>query len=460
MRLNRKALLLTAGVGTVIAFVTIFIHVFRLSHESGTTYAPYSTFRSDPLGTMALYNALTALNGTQVERYIQRFDEMPNGNDTTFVIAGAGLSPDPVPVLDAVEGFVVTGGRLVIAFFPIQNEDALDNLRDLLDEIDDVTEEDESRGEGSETDDEAPETIPVPADQPGTDAPPVEENSESNETKNLAEGEGEGEEADDGQRPDNTMDFGPAMQDISERWDFDYGFDEPGLGTVLERRNDTLAVQPTFEGRSGLYFIPNDEAWHVVYGKEQPEGQPGWAGIMERKIGSGSIVLCSDAFFLSNEALQEYRDPELLAWLFGGQPMILFSEAHLGTQQQDRLMTLVRRYRLHGVLFGFILVGALFVWHHAATLIPRREESERAAPTTMAERSHQDGLDNLLARFIPRGQLLDTCVREWSQQFHNDPKGATVKQMVEQKKLSAGLPSSEADLIAAYNDIAREIHPK
>ena len=456
MQLNRKVLLLTAGTGTVIAFVAVFVHVFRLSHESGTTYAPYSTFRSDPLGMMALYNALTALDNTQVERYIQAFDEMPNGNGTTFVIAGASLSPDPVPVLDAVEAFVVTGGRLVIAFSPIKDEWTLDNLRDFLDEEDDdVADEDDATKEGSDSEAEKSETVPTPtpADQPGTDAPPALDSSDTENPEKASEGEGE-------DRPDKSVDFGPALQDISQRWGFDYGFDEPDDKTVLARRDETLAVQPTFEGHSGLYLIPTDEAWHVIYGKEQPEGQPDWVGVMERKIGSGSIVVCSDAFFLSNEALREYRDPELLSWLFGGQQTILFSEAHLGTQQQDRIMTLVRRYRLHGVLFGFILMGALFVWHHSATLIPRREAPARTAPTTMSERSHQDGLDNLLARFIPRGQLLDTCVREWSQQFHNDPKGPTVKQLAEQKKLSGSTPSSEENLVAAYNDIAREIHPK
>ena len=456
MRLNRKVILLVAGAGVVIGFVVLFVHVFRLSHESGTTYAPYSTFRSDPLGMMALYNALSSVGGTRVERYIQQFDEMPNGNGTTFVIAGAGLSPDPVSVLDAVEGFVVTGGRLVIAFFPIQEEDALDNLREMLDEIDDVIDEGEPEREGTESGEEVPEALPT--DEPGTDAPPLDESADSDGAE--VEGEVEGEARDDAERRDRTMDFGPAMQDISERWDFDYGFERPGVNTVLARHDDTLAVQPTFEGRSGLYFTPNDEAWHVVYGKEQAEGQPGWAGIMERRMGSGSIVLCSDAFFLSNEAVHDYRDAELLAWLFGGRETILFSEAHLGTQQQDRIMTLVRRYRLHGVLFGFLLMGVLFVWHHAATLIPRREAPAGTAPTTMAERSHQDGLDNLLARFIPRGQLLDTCVREWSQQFHNDPKGPVVKQLMESRKSSAPSEKTEADLVAAYNDIAREVHPK
>lgn len=182
---------------------------------------------------------------------------------------------------------------------------------------------------------------------------------------------------------------------------------------------------------------------------------------MERKIGEGTLVICSDAFFLSNEALQNHRDTELLAWLIDGRQKVLFSEAHLGTQQQDRIMTLIRRYRLHGVLFGFILMGLLFVWHHGATLLPRQDLAARPAPTSQTERSHQDGLDNLLSRFIPREQLLDTCLREWSQHLHNTPIDPIIKQFMAQSDASASPAGKKnTDPVAAYNDIVRKIHPK
>lgn len=454
MRLTRQRFLLAMGTCTVILFAALFVHVFGLSGESGSNFAPYSTYRSDPLGMMAVYNALGALPDTDVARYIQDFDQLPNGSGATLVIAGTSLGPDPVPVLEYLEGFAATGGRVVIAFFPIQNDATLDDLDDFIRERDDKAGEDVEKPspEGEKTD---PAPPPEPQEEAAADTLPEPEKSESDPLDGPADTEkekGEDEEEEAG------MDFGPPLQDISERWDFDYGFERSGPKPMLARLDDALPFQPTFEGRSGLYFIPADEKWKLIYGKEQPDGAPARAGVMERRIGSGSVVLCSDAFFLSNEAMREHRDPEFLAWIFGGRRTMLFSEAHLGTQQQDRIMTLVRRYRLHGVLFGLVLVGALFVWRHAATLIPRQEPPARMAPATHAERSHQDGLDNLLARFIPRAQLLDTCVREWSQQFHNDPKGPAVRRLIETRQGASKHPGGEAELVAAYNEISREIH--
>ncbi len=453
MRLSRRNLVLFAGALTALTGVAVFVHVFGLSSESGTTFAPYSTYRSDPMGMMALYNALDRLDEVKTDRYIGDFSELPLGKDTTLLIAGAGVGPDPAPVLDVLEGFAATGGRIIIAFFPIGEDASLDALDDIIRARDRAAEEDRESStplvtEGDEKAEEKPtaeaDTPPIAVEAPDDGQEPAEEPDPEDETEPQGE----------------TMDFGPPVEDISERWDFEYGFEEPAAVTHLDRLDDTLPIQPSLEGRSGLYFIPPEEGWIAIYGKAVLEGASSWVGVMERKVGSGTIVLCSDSFFLSNEALRNNRNSEFLSWLMGGNRTVLFSEAHLGTQQQDRIMTLVRRYRLHGVVFGFLLLGALFVWHHAATLIPRREVDERPAAATSTERSHQDGLDNLLARFIPRNELLGTCVREWCQQFQHNPKLTQVRQIAASRKHSDSRHGTEAELVATYNEIARELHHK
>lgn len=451
MRLSRRNLVLFAGALTALTGVAVFVHVFGLSSESGTTFAPYSTYRSDPMGMMALYNALGRLDEVKTDRYIGDFSELPLGKDTTLLIAGAGVGPDPAPVLDVLEGFAATGGRIIIAFFPIGEDASLDALDDVLRARDRAAEEDRESStppvtEGDEKAEEKPtaeaDTPPIAVESPDEGEEPAEEPDQDDDTEPQGE----------------TMDFGPPVEDISERWDFEYGFEEPAAATHLDRLDETLPIQPSLEGRSGLYFIPPEEGWTAIYGKVVPEGASQWVGVMERKVGAGSVVLCSDAFFLSNEALRMNRNPEFLTWLMGGNGTVLFSEAHLGTQQQDRIMTLVRRYRLHGVVFGFLLLGALFVWHHAATLIPRREVDELPAASTSSERSHQDGLDNLLARFIPRNELLATCVREWCQQFQHDPKLPQVRQIAANRTTGDNRPGTEAELVATYNEISRELH--
>ncbi|MBL7645184.1 MAG: hypothetical protein JNK74_03230 [Candidatus Hydrogenedentes bacterium] len=444
MRLNSRQWIPVAGALTAVLGVAVFVHVLGLSGESGTTFAPYSTYRADPLGMMALYNALDRMEGVATDRYIGDFSELPLGNDSTLVIAGASIGPDPVPVLDVLEGFAATGGRIVIAFYPIGNDLSLEALDDELRARDRREEEDEAATDGETADEEEAKSesdTAAPTEAPQTEETPAKES----------------EKRDEREPEDELMDFGPPVEDLSERWDFEYEFAEPPAVTRLARLDEALPVEANLEGRSGLYFVPPDEGWTNIYGKTAREGEVTQVGMMERKIGSGTIVLCSDAFFLSNEALRKNRNPELLSWLLGGNRTVLFSEAHLGTRQQDRIMTLVRRYRLHGVLFGFLLLGILFVWHHAATLIPRRDVPPLPTAATAAERSHQDGLDNLLARFIPRSALLDTCVREWCQQFQHDPRLQQVRQIAASRGISEG---KENDLVAVYNEISRELHHK
>jgi hypothetical protein len=453
MRVNRRHIALITAVLTITAGVAAFLRILDLSGESGTTFAPYSTYRSDPMGMMALYNALDRLEAVRTDRYIGDFSELPLGRETTLIIAGAGVGPDPVPVLDALEGFAATGGRIVIAFYPIGDDLSLEALDDALRQRDRAAEEEEDHSEPKPPEEEAGDTKESSsADNQSVDRDKsaVEEQDSTKDADEEHETEPQGE----------SMDFGPPVEDISERWNFEYEFKVPDKEVQLTRVEDTLPVQPTLEGRSGLYFIPSGDAWTPIYGTVVQEGQSPWVGVMERKVGAGSVVLCSDAFFLSNEALRKDRDPELLAWMIGGNPTVIFSETHLGTQQQDRIMTLVRRYRLHGVVFGFALLGILFVWHHATTLIPRSNVAPRATPANATERSHQDGLDNLLARFIPRSELLDTCVKEWSQQFQHDAKLPQVRQMAASRTRGEKKDITEDELVAAYNEIARELHHK
>lgn len=463
MRWSKQSLILLAGTGTILLFAVLMVWVFGLSSESGSNFGAYSTYRSDPVGMMAVYNALDRIDGYEVERYIKGYENLPLGAGATLVIAGAGINPDPVPVLDAVEGFAATGGRVVIAFFPLHEDSSLRALDDFIEDRDhrDFKKKGSDDVESGESTPGGGTSVPGPADVPTTAPEPNADDGKEPATSTAQSEEDETPGGDEKQAPEDAMEFGPPLQDISERWEFQYGFEKPGGPTHHALLDRSLAVEPMFSGHSGLYFTPiTSDRWKIVYGTATSDASSARAVVMERKIGSGSVVLCSDAFFLSNEALQKHYDPQLLSWIFGEQKRILFSEVHLGTQQQDRIMTLVRRYRLHGMVFGLVLVTLLFVWRHGATLVPRQEFVSKKGPATGAERSHQEGLDNLLARFIPQDQLLGTCVREWSQHFHNDPKGAAVQRLVSARRTAARGAAVEAELVAAFNEIAREIHHK
>lgn len=95
--------------------------------ETGAGYPEYSSLRSDPLGTMALYESLAKI--MHVERlYKSRMSSDPGPGTTIFV-----LGVDPVgwagvkeETLKEYEEIVSKGARLVIAFLPVAKPFAAD----------------------------------------------------------------------------------------------------------------------------------------------------------------------------------------------------------------------------------------------------------------------------------------------------------------------------------------------
>jgi hypothetical protein len=115
-RLPIFILILCAG-----AFGFGLFKLFKLRFDVGDVYPPYSSLRSDPLGTMALYESLEKMPGLLVERDFSSANRLPEDKDTTYLHLAA--EPDdwlwlPDELVEEIEQFVHRGGRLAIAFFP------------------------------------------------------------------------------------------------------------------------------------------------------------------------------------------------------------------------------------------------------------------------------------------------------------------------------------------------------
>ena len=483
MRFSKRTLTVAAGVVALLVFAALTAGIFNLRSESGDVFAPYSTYRADPLGMMALYGALqSALPGATVERYLRPIEELPDGEGKTFVIVGAQLGPDPLPILERIEAFAVRGGRVVIAFRPIMQHYHLDDFRDLMRERDKASKDDDSNdddssakpaGDGGQAQESGPD-ISEDEDGAASDGNHTSDSSEANETGTQPDEPGAGDVPppgdaehtdtktdEDGDEKPDELDWGPEMVDISERWAFAYDFQDPGDGFPSIRASDTVLVEPAVAWRSGLYFEPEGDAWKPVFVRAGGSDEHPRVLLMERQMGAGSLVLCSDSYFFSNEALRNDRAPELIAWVIGTNPAILFSEVHLGTQQHDRIMTLIRRYRLHGVLLGFLMLGILFVWKNSSTLVPRRDYVSTAArPQTDLQRSHQDGLDNLLARFVAQDELMETCLREWLQYGHANPKAPAIDAFYQSLRHKPAREPGDRWAVSAYNYVVQEIQKR
>lgn len=359
--LKRPAFL--AGLAAFVLAGLCLAAVFRLlalRFDAGDVYPAYSSLRPDPLGARALYESLERLPGVRVRRHLDPAPEsLPEGRGTTLLLLG--LRPEAlrrVPEADALalERFVRDGGRLVLALHG-GGPSWLENT-------------DEERGR------------------------------RERRRRELEERERE--------------DAAGRTVALTERWGFrvasvPLGRDEDGVIVPVSATRATAApaeLPAELRWRAPRVLRPADDAWLTVYARD---GDP---VVLERRLGPGRIVLVTDAFPFSNEALRRERETAFLWWaLGGGGRRVVFDETRLGVAQRGGVATLARRYGLHGVPVALLAVVALVIWRGACPLAPRRPDApEERQPSG---RESAEAFQNLLRRAVPARDLAAACVREW-----------------------------------------------
>ncbi|OGV62911.1 MAG: hypothetical protein A2498_04735 [Lentisphaerae bacterium RIFOXYC12_FULL_60_16] len=101
------------------------IHLLGLRFRAGDAFPPYSSLRSDPLGTRILHDSLARWENRTVERLYQPLESWMAPPDTTLLLAGC--MPHDMAFLTASEQaalvqHVKSGGRVVFAFQPLIKE--------------------------------------------------------------------------------------------------------------------------------------------------------------------------------------------------------------------------------------------------------------------------------------------------------------------------------------------------
>ena len=224
-------------------------------------------------------------------------------------------------------------------------------------------------------------------------------------------------------------------------------------------RNQTdLPLPPSIEWHSGIVFTNLDKAWQIIYARGTN------AVVVERKFGHGTVVIATDSYFVSNEAMLKDRHADFLAWLVGPSKTVVFDEAHLGTVETSGVSGLMRKYRLYWFIGGLIVLAGLFIWKNSVSLAPRYAEQKQEEYIPGKEAA--SGFVNLLRRNIPVGNLLDTCFAEWKKSAANSGKYSRTRvQQAEaifhaEKSLAAGSDNA----LATYRHIStaltnRKIEP-
>jgi hypothetical protein len=182
-------------------------------------------------------------------------------------------------------------------------------------------------------------------------------------------------------------------------------------GVKIELRRATVAERAKMERNprdSALYFEA-DSSWKVI-----EKGEDGHSTWIEKPMGKGSIVLLAQGFALSNEGLHDEADAAQISALIGPYSSVVIDEFHLGIAETGSIGTLIRRYRLQGAVAVLLLLGMLFIWRNATSLLPPREAGPAGKGPVVLGRDAQQGMATLLQRSIPRDQLTQVAMQEWT----------------------------------------------
>jgi len=374
----------------LILLISAFASILKMRFSPGDIYPHYSSKRSDPLGSQVFYESLERLPTIDVSRNITSMQKIKGlDEETTLVLLGIsqkslrGLrATDDSPVLEAVRN----GARLVMimnpSFVPGNREENEDNWL---------------------------------------------ERREKLKNKNL--------------KKDKNNDESDESAEESES-DEDIGIESPKSESFLKHVSIKLMVPKTFERPEGGWKVERVDSEDAELGEDlqsdRPEVFPNWHSqfrfnelgvlwskialvdslpvVVERSYGKGSIVLASDAYFASNEALWKGEDTSFLWWLIGGSQRVVFDETIHGNVEHGGIMKLIRRYRLHGFFAGLFAFLVLFAWSSGSSLVPGSEEMERGLAGGSGAVTGEDvssGMIRLLRRSVRPSELLERCVEIW-----------------------------------------------
>ena len=450
-------------------FVAGVVELFQLRFESGDVYPVYSTLRADPLGAAAFYEALADQPGLRVERNLRPLDRLGLGPATLFSRASPapaadlpatgntpltffylGADPSEWPFLmdqgavDRLEEILRGGGRLVFTFRPGKTPltaDGLENKRDAAADL--------------------------PSPSPGASPkrkPSARELRQREEMRrsDLIERWGVDFHRTASKKAVATPSPGPTPR----RSVFAVPLPSPTPTPEPTPKPELIGVARSARPVPGAAFADAGEApwhtaldfqldtaaaraagWHSLY---ERDGQP---VVVSRPFGphGGEIVLASDSYFLSNEALRAEPHPALLAGLVGGGRHLIFDESHQGVEEQPGLMTLARRYGLQGGLAALGLLVALFIWRNVLSLVPPPPvpADARLAASTITGRESAAGFLNLVKRGVPPRELLAACLARWQGASRRAPEAAAARlqALADQE---AARPARDRSPAAAY----------
>jgi hypothetical protein len=393
---------------TTAVFAFGIVQLFELRFEGGDVYPAYSSLRADPLGAMAFYESLEKIPSLSVRRDLSATDRLPEESQTVYLhLAGHSSEFDWMSkeLFQSLQNYLAHGNRLVFTLFPRSEPQFFHAV-----------------------DDEETNSVKSAKEKDQKMTPPKKKHKNSEEDQEA----------------------GVALEDL---WHFQTGFQklEPTGASYAPARavNKTdLPLPKILDWHSGLVFTNLDSAWRVIYARGTN------AVVIERKFGRGSVVIAADSYFISNEAMAKDRHADLLAWLIGQDKNVVFDEAHFGITETSGVAALMRKYRLHGLAAGLLLLALLFIWKNSTGLVPPLLDEQ--AEHFVAGKDSAAGFANLLRRSIAPRDLLAACYAEWKKSLAQNGAISTARVQRAEAIVAQenSLPDKDRNPIATYRKIS------
>ncbi|WP_438479660.1 hypothetical protein [Oleiharenicola lentus] len=404
----RQSLLLAAVLAALVGGVA-WIFLMRVS--GGEMCPAYSSLRADALGSRVLHDALQEIPGVTVARDFRPVARWRDLGRSVVIISGAEWQQwESIPEnkLKALNKAAADGARIVITF----------QASELANDVDGRSSEEKAIDEKNKN--------------------AEEKRKQAAKKKKSAPGRRE-----------------IASKKISEEWGVTFKrqflFDKKA---PLAASDDAVLSAPVGLGwRSDLYFsLPKESPWKTLYTRSV------LPVLIEKKVGTGSLVMMAESYPLSNEALQNDRATQLFAWMLGDYRRVIFVESELGVLEENGVGSLARRYGLGGALAVLLLLAVLYGWRRLVEFVPRNLE-ERAANEIALAHEPTAGMTSLLRRSIKPKQLLAACVEEWRK---SKLKGGRLRPADERLDgaWSENNTADQKNLSTAYNALVKARQPR
>ncbi len=487
MRRN-PAIALIFLVGVLAASAWCLSAVIGMRFATGEVYPPGSTQRTDPMGVKALFEAVDRLPDTTAERNFRALAKLQGAAGQTLVLADihpiAFYRSSDMRVSDgktikgidgdAVVRFAAGGGRVVLALAASRDltskvwKGFQDGMREREEERrkkeeankDDTKKDDSGKDDAKKNDakdkpatpEDKARKSPSARDDEDDDLPmPAKPAKSVKEALHLGISRDQLPPLAEGGHPLSTPEGIAVLDGSLPLWQSQtcLDLDPPAEDSDDEKDAKKEADDASKDEAPG----PAANPWRVL---ATVDGKPVLA---EKQFGAGSIVVATDSYFFSNQALLMHPVPEFLAWLMGNAQRVIFDETHLGTQEDPGIMALARRYRLHGFFVGGILLFALFVWQSSSSLVPSTDDAPSNG-RAVAGQGAVAGLVSLLRRGVSRSRLLQACFDQWVRN-HPHPSPALQARIEQARALlpPPGKRPSRGALVVLYQRLCETLNP-